>query len=445
MMRLSKAAGIISNIILAVVIILCIPVGVPRVFGYQSYHIISGSMEPAISVGSLVYVKEAQPASVAVGDVIAYSSGVDGSEVITHRVTENNPDGQNFITKGDANAEPDLSPVRYSRLLGVVTFTIPKLGVLCGIISTTSGRMTLIALLALAVVLRMLAALLHAMAKDKDEPKEKSGRVKKDRSPGRSKTPGLAAMFLLVGAVLVLGAGGWLFVMQRNYSKSNDLYETLDREYVSHNTAANVNGGLTTAQGQTEAAPDWDVCAEVDFAGLKAENADVVGWLCFENEDISYPILYSGDDDTYLRTALDGTRATAGCIFVEGKNTPDFSDSHTIVYGHNMRNLSMFGKLRYYYQQDEYYGNHQYFQILTEEAAYRYRIFAYEHVPQDSAIYAVPFAPDEEFAAFLDSLYGLSLRNTGVTVTKDDLVVTLSTCSTTGNRFVVHALRVGEQ
>ena len=76
---------------------------------------------------------------------------------------------------------------------------------------------------------------------------------------------------------------------------------------------------------------------------MKQINPDVVGWIYFENDDLSYPVLYSGDNDKYLRTTIDGSDATAGAIFIEGGNSPDFQDQNTIVYGHNMRNLSMFG------------------------------------------------------------------------------------------------------
>jgi sortase B len=186
----------------------------------------------------------------------------------------------------------------------------------------------------------------------------------------------------------------------------------------------------------------WYEMASVDLAGIQAENSDVIGWLFFENEDLSYPILFSGDDDLYLHTAVDGTSAKAGSIFMEGANTPDFEDSHTIIYGHNMRNLSMFGKLKYYKAKDDYYGDHMYFQIITDDVIYRYQIFAYEDVSVDSFVYEIPFAPNADFASFIEKIYKASYRDTGVVATENDKIVTLSTCSTEDHRFVVHAVRV---
>jgi sortase B len=237
-----------------------------------------------------------------------------------------------------------------------------------------------------------------------------------------------------VGVVLIAVSGWNLYRIFNDYHSSNKLYDKLSGKYVVVQDA--------TQQAGADGELAWYEMASVDLAGVQTENSDVVGWLFFENEDISYPILFSGDDSSYIRTALDGTPATAGCIFMEGANTPDFEDSHTIIYGHNMRNLSMFGKLKYYKEQDDYYENHMYFQIVTEDVIYRYQIFAYEDVAADSFVYEVPFAPNADFASFLSQIYAASDRDTGVAATEDDKIITLSTCSSDNDRFVVHALRV---
>lgn len=419
-MRKEAIPGLISNVILLVVIVLCIPVTVPRFLGYQSYNIVSGSMEPEIPVGSLVYVKAAVPEEVAVGDVIAYTSGADGG-VITHRVLENHADAREFVTKGDANDREDLAPVGYDRLTGKVEYHISGLGTVCALFGSASGKLSLLALVVLAVALRLLTVVLQKMF----ATEEKSA----VRPPSKVNT-----LLIPAGILMIAAAGYTLAATQMDYKNSNDLYEDLNQEFASTQQSTETQ----------EKKPDW-TAFNVDFDKLKKINPEVAGWLYFENEDLSYPVMYSGEDDKYLHTAMDGTKAVAGSIFVEGKNSPDFSDSHTIIYGHNMRNLSMFGKLRYYYREENYYKDHQYFQILTENAAYRYRIFAYENVRADSFIYSVPFAADDSFGEFIEKLYGLSLRDTGVKADREDHVVTLSTCSTTGNRFVVHAVRIGEQ
>ena len=84
----------------------------------------------------------------------------------------------------------------------------------------------------------------------------------------------------------------------------------------------------------------------VDFESLKAINPDVKGWLYIEALDISYPVVQGPDNDAYLHTTYEGTSTFAGSIFLDYQNQGDFSDGNTIVYGHNMKNLSMFGKLK---------------------------------------------------------------------------------------------------
>ena len=86
---------------------------------------------------------------------------------------------------------------------------------------------------------------------------------------------------------------------------------------------------MMTARKGSEAQSPWYDDIDIDFAGLRSENPDVVGWIYFENEDISYPVMYSGDNSYYLRKTFKREHATAGSIFLEGSNKTDFSDCHT--------------------------------------------------------------------------------------------------------------------
>ena len=240
---------------------------------------------------------------------------------------------------------------------------------------------------------------------------------------------------LIVGVGMILFAAYHLLSIFMDYHKSDALYDDLNKEYVS-------TPQKNDTEEETQEIPWYDL-ASVDLDKVKEQNEDVIGWLYFENEDLSYPILFSGDDEKYLRTTLDGGSATAGSIFLEGQNTPDFSDSHTIIYGHNMKNLSMFGKLKYY-KQDGYYEEHPFFQIITDDAKYRYQIFAYSDVEADSSVFSVPFSDNESFQTFIDQMYRDSYKSTGVTATSADKIITLSTCSSDDKRFVVHAVRTEE-
>lgn len=230
---------------------------------------------------------------------------------------------------------------------------------------------------------------------------------------------------LIAAALIVLGR------TILDYKKSGDTYNDLKADYVAAPEAE-----------ETKNPNWWYEEVDIDLAGLQEENPDIAGWIRFDNIDIlSYPVLYSGDNEKYLRTDIYGNSTTAGCIFIEGSCSPDFNDCHTILYGHNMKNLSMFGSLKKYKTED-FYEDNQYFTIYTSDMAYRYQIFAYRDVSETDEVYSVGFGPDEIFQDFINEMIRHSYKDTDVEVTKEDKVMTLSTCSTEGNRFVVHAVRV---
>lgn len=268
-------------------------------------------------------------------------------------------------------------------------------------------------------------------------------------------------VILLAGVALVAFAGIKLYGHYAERAASDSLYEELNEQYVSKlvqtpppveesadmsvEGSADEGGSVEQTAGEQE--PEiietpWHDMIRVDFEDLKELNPDVVGWIFFENEDISYPVLYSGDNVRYLRRTLDGKNASAGSIFLDGDNTPDFEDSRCVIYGHNMKNLSMFGKIKYY-REKEYYEEHQYFQILAEGVVYRYQIFSCFDVPEtETEICRVDFGPDEDFSKFIDTLRKRSLMDTEIEVESDDKVVTLLTCYVTGRRTLVNAVRV---
>lgn len=410
-----------GSILLVMLILICIPFTVPKAFGLSIYEVITDSMTPEYPVGSVIYVEKIQPEKVKVDDVITFSIGTDTSQVMTHRVVAIDSENQTFTTKGDANKDVDVSPVAFQRVLGKPVYSIKHMGVWVQVFESTEGRVLLGVLLVLVFALWLAGD--HIEPKMQPENSEhKNNTIKKNNSV-------VWKIMMLMGAAMVLIAGWNIYRISKDYSDSNALYSKLSDTYVA------------TEKEKKEG--KWYDVAQVNLQELKKQNGDVTGWLYFENEDISYPIMYSGDDTTYLHTALDGSYASAGSIFMEENNHPDFQDSHTIIYGHNMRNLSMFGKLRYY-KQKEYYDNHTYFQIFTDKGIYRYQIFAYADVPADSFVYQVPYGTDDSFTSFIQQLKKQSYYDTGVDVTQKDKVVTLSTCSTTGKRFIVNAVRVDE-
>lgn len=152
---LARSVGIIF--IVAVILVL-IPIYVPRILGQQAFTVISGSMEPEIPIGSLVIVKDTDPAGILTGDIIAFYRS---DTVVTHRVVENQTEEGQFITKGDANEQPDVNPVPYSDLIGVMVRQFKGLGSFLAFFSTIGGKIALIVMVILGILLQLAAAKLR--------------------------------------------------------------------------------------------------------------------------------------------------------------------------------------------------------------------------------------------------------------------------------------------
>ena len=163
--RRSPVAAVCSalgTILLITVIVGCLPLTLPRMFGYQLYTVISGSMEPEIPVGSLVFIKDMQAREVKEGDVIAFYGGRDTNAIITHRVVKNKVIEGEFITKGDANQTEDMNPVDYQEFIGRVELSIPKAGNLAQMLTSMEGKIAAASMIGLAAVLHLLAGVLES-------------------------------------------------------------------------------------------------------------------------------------------------------------------------------------------------------------------------------------------------------------------------------------------
>lgn len=156
---MKKAAEIFGKVV-SVVATVCIVaaavvVGGPRVLGWKPMTVLSGSMEPTYPVGSVVYVRPADPKEVAVGDPITFYLE-DGKTVVTHRVVKIDAQKQSFSTKGDANNVEDGGAVPYSSLIGKPVLSVPRLGFLMSYIGTAQGMILAISLLAGLLLLAFL-------------------------------------------------------------------------------------------------------------------------------------------------------------------------------------------------------------------------------------------------------------------------------------------------
>jgi len=166
-------------------------------------------------------------------------------------------------------------------------------------------------------------------------------------------------------------------------------------------------------------------------------HTEAVGWIKFEDDLISYPIMQADDNSKYAIKDADGNDSETGAIFLDYRSSADFSDSNTIIYGHNMRDRSMFGALKNYKEDLGFLDDHKYFQIITPEGSGRYMLFAFMDVPKNSYIYDVCGDNTSRMREFLDTIEYKTYIDTGIEPTVDDKIITLSTCTQKDDLFFV--------
>ena len=184
-----------------------------------------------------------------------------------------------------------------------------------------------------------------------------SGKNTENQSKQKKKGDILLTLVLIVAIAVFCYAAVNLFHIYTEYKKGTDEYNHIEQMAVTDRAPDSQEVAGPNAQPK---AP-----IDVDFAALKSVNSDVVGWIYVEALDgISYPIVQGKDNETYLHQTYEKNYNFAGTIFVDYENSPDFSDCNTLVYGHNMKNGSMFKDI-VRYKDPSYFKEHQYFSIYT--------------------------------------------------------------------------------
>ena len=282
---------------------------------------------------------------------------------------------------------------------------------------------------------------------------------------------------LLVAALGVAGFSGYnLLKIKQSYDAPAKEYEDLDDQYVSTAPATvsdsamdsgEVNDGgevkrpyiATTAElenpekkdeiiagTQTEEAQENGLMQEfprlynpIDFAGLQEVNEDVIAWIQISALNLSYPVAQSKDNDYYLHRTFRREDSFAGCIFLNCNNTKYLTDQNSILYGHNMKDGSMFGTLNKYQQQSTYDGG-QYFWVFTKDFIYQYHIFSTSTVSAIGDPYRVRFTT-AEFDEFIKKCQANSYIKSNVEIPEKARIMTLSTCTgDSSTRFIVQGL-----
>lgn len=173
---------------------------------------------------------------------------------------------------------------------------------------------------------------------------------------------------------------------------------------------------------------------EIDWEALHAQNEDIYAWIYVPDTNIDYPIVqHPSDNNYYLDHNLDGSKGYPGCIYSEDYNKRDFSDVHTVLYGHNLKDKTMFSALHDFADRDFFDGDHYIF-IYTKDTDYAYQIFAAYEYPGIHLLDNFDFANEYVFEEYLNDISEsnarVANRKEDVPVLAQDKILTLSTCTT---------------
>ena len=267
----------------------------------------------------------------------------------------------------------------------------------------------------------------------------------------------LRKVLTLVLALVLVGSLGAMLRQQMSYRQGDEDYSAAEEVAGLPKETLPLPKPEPPAVSKPEKEPEESAPAEepepdpeaelmamlegLDLAALQEINGDVLGWIAIPGTQVNYPILRGKDNDYYLDHTWKGERSSVGAIFMDYRNGADFSDDNTLIYGHNMKNRSMFGELKYYVQED-FWEAHPYIYIVDAAGVRRCDIYAIYEAEVTAVTYKRTFEDAAAKQKFINYGARRTVVDTGVVPEADDRVITLSTCTGAGyaTRWVVQAV-----
>ena len=176
----------------------------------------------------------------------------------------------------------------------------------------------------------------------------------------------------------------------------------------------------------------------ISFEKLQKMNPEVFGWITIFKTHIDYPLVQAENNHKYINMDAEGKFSLSGSIFLDCRNKKDFSDVNNIIYGHHMRNSTMFGQMEKF-KDKNFFEENKFITLTTENEVYEYEIFAIGVYDADFGYNKVSFTDKNDFNNFLNKILTKSMYSRNI-VSENDKIITLSTCSFEFNdaRLVVH-------
>jgi len=252
------------------------------------------------------------------------------------------------------------------------------------------------------------------------------------------------ALVFIIAPIFVVVAGVsafMIFSIQNTYRESAGLYDALTAHITFVAPGTNPQSPSTVEmveEEETFTLPAHIALPVVDFDALREINPDTVGWIMLPDTQINYPVVQGADNDRYLNHLFDGRRNATGAIFVDSYNQGGFVDRNTIIYGHHMRDGSMFAVLEQYRVQT-FFDAHPWIFLLTPERNYVIQLVAGYTADVEMSGWQLEFEDDAAVGNWISERRDRSDFISSVETRPTDRFVTLSTCSWAFNnaRYVV--------
>lgn len=183
---------------------------------------------------------------------------------------------------------------------------------------------------------------------------------------------------------------------------------------------------------------------KIDFNKLKDQNNETVAWIKVNNTNIEYPVVKGTNNSFYLNHSFDKSNNSAGWIFADYRNKFDNTDKNIVIYGHNMKDNSMFGSLKNILNSD-WYDNEENTNITlyTENEKCIYKVFSIYKIESEDYYIKTEFSDDNNFEQFVNTIKKRSIKEFNTDVSKEDNILTLSTCANNNKyRVVLHAKKI---
>lgn len=257
--------------------------------------------------------------------------------------------------------------------------------------------------------------------------------------------------FAAVLAVFLLSSG-FLVKLMYDYRKAEKEYSEIAEDAVkilpgaAESAGGVFDSGTAQEDGGENAPIDLNRVLAIDFQSLKKKNPDIIAWLDIPGTGISYPVAKTGDNEFYITHGIYGGKSSSGAVFMDFRNKTDLSDGNTILFGHNMRNGSMFGGLRQFKSQS-YRNSRPYVDLYFPDGRVRFEIYSCYEESASGENFPTLFTGEDDRKAFVNAAAARSLYQTGVDPEESGHTLMLVTCTGKGysHRLVVHAAQIDDQ